>query len=199
MSISAPLAAFRFLFILATSSLFASPVLAIPIVQIIPSTTMPTIGQSFQVNLIGENFIDLYAYNFTLNFDPARIQAVSVDEGLLLSGAGTTFFIPGLIDNVIGSISFTGNTLIGSIPGAIGNGTLAVIGFDAIAEGMSPLSLADLLFLDSGLVNLITTPQESMVTVIAGSGNPIPEPATLPLVLMGIGAYAFLRQRRKQR
>lgn len=199
MSIATTLVTLRFLFALAASSLFTSQVLATPIVQVSPATAMATVGQAFQVNLIGEDFIDLYAYNFTLNFDPARIQVVSVDEGLLLASAGTTFFIPGVIDNVVGSISFTGNTLIGAIPGAIGNGTLAMIGFEAIAEGTSPLSLVDLLFLDSGLSDLVTTPQESMVTVIAGSGNPIPEPATLPLMLMGIGTYAFLRQRKKQR
>ncbi len=199
MSITTTLVTLRFLFALAASSLFTSQVLATPIVQVSPATAITTVGQAFQVNLIGEDFIDLYAYNFTLNFDPARIQVVSVDEGLLLASAGTTFFIPGVIDNVVGSISFIGNTLIGAIPGAIGNGTLAMIGFEAIAEGTSPLSLVDLLFLDSGLSNLVTTPQESMVTVIAGSGNPIPEPATLPLMLMGIGTYAFLRQRKKQR
>lgn len=199
MSITTTLVTLRFLFALAASSLFTSQVLATPIVQVSPATAITTVGQAFQVNLIGEDFIDLYAYNFTLNFDPTRIQVVSVDEGLLLASAGTTFFIPGVIDNVVGSISFIGNTLIGAIPGAIGNGTLAMIGFEAIAEGTSPLSLVDLLFLDSGLSNLVTTPQESMVTVIAGSGNPIPEPATLPLMLMGIGTYAFLRQRKKQR
>ncbi|MEQ1834862.1 MAG: cohesin domain-containing protein [Candidatus Nitrotoga sp.] len=199
MSIATTLVTLRFLFALAASSLFTSQVLATPIVQVSPATAITTVGQAFQVNLIGEDFIDLYAYNFTLNFDPTRIQVVSVDEGLLLASAGTTFFIPGVIDNVVGSISFIGNTLIGAIPGAIGNGTLAMIGFEAIAEGTSPLSLVDLLFLDSGLSNLVTTPQESMVTVIAGSGNPIPEPATLPLMLMGIGTYAFLRQRKKQR
>lgn len=196
MSISTPLITLRFLLALAASSLFASQVLATPIVRVSPSTTTLALGQAFQVSLIGEDFIDLYAYNFTLNFDPARIQAVSVDEGFLLASAGTTFFIPGVIDNVIGSISFTGNTLIGAIPGANGNGTLAIMGFEAIAEGSSPLSLADLLFLDSGLADLVTTPQESIVTVIADSGSPIPEPATLSLVLMGIGTYVFLRQRK---
>lgn len=199
MSIFTPRITRRFLFALVASWLFASQVLATPIIRVTPTTMVPTVGQAFQVDLIGEDFIDLYAYNFTLNFDPVRIQAVSVDEGLLLAGAGTTFFIPGIIDNIIGSISFTGNTLIGAIPGASGNGTLAIMGFKAVGEGTSPLSLVDLLFLDSGLSSLVTTRQESMVTVITGSGNPIPEPATLPLMLMGIWTYAFLRQRKKQR
>lgn len=196
MSVSTTLFKLRFLLALAASSIFASQVLATPIVRVSPSATTLAVGQAFQVNLIGEDFLDLYAYNFTLNFDPARIQAVSVEEGSLLASAGTTFFIPGVIDNFIGSISFTGNTLIGAITGANGNGTLAIMGFEAIAEGASPLSLADLLFLDSGLTDLVTTPQESRVTVIADSGSPIPEPATLSLVVMGIGTYFFLRRRR---
>lgn len=196
MSISAPRITRWFLFALAASSLFASQVLATPIIRVTPTTMVPTVGQAFQADLIGEDFIDLYAYNFTLNFDPARIQAVSVDEGLLLASAGTTFFIPGMIDNVIGSISFTGNTLIGAISGANGNGTLAIMGFEAIGEGPSPLSLSDLLFLDSELADLIPTPQESMVTVVADGESPIPEPATLPLVLIGIGTYAVLRKRK---
>lgn len=198
MSIS-PLISLRFFLILAASSLFASQVLAIPIVRVSPTTATPAVGQSFQVNLIGEDFIDLYAYNFTLSFNPARIQAVSVDEGLLLASAGTTFFIPGVIDNVSGSISFTGNTLIGAIPGASGSGTLATMGFEAIAEGLSPLSLFDLLFLDSEFADLTSAPQNSMVTVVADGGSPIPEPATLPLVFLGIGTYAVLRKRKKAR
>lgn len=196
MSISSSRITLRLLLALAASSLIASQVLATPVVRVSPATTTPTIGQSFQVNLLGEDFIDLYAYNFTLSFDPARLQAVSVDEGSLLVSAGATFFIPGVIDNINGNISFTGNTLMSAIPGANGNGTLAIMGFEAIAEGASPLSLADLLFLDSGLADLVVTPEESMVTVTSGSGGPIPEPASLPLVLMGIGTFLLLRPRK---
>lgn len=196
MSISSSLIPLRFLLALAASSLFASQALAIPVVRVSPSTTTPTVGQAFQVNLIGEDFIDLYAYNFTLSFDPARIRAVSVDEGSLLAGAGETYFIPGMIDNIIGSISFTGNTLIGAMSGANGNGTLAIMGFEAIGEGTSLLSLADLLFLDSGLADLAATPQDGRVTLTAGTGGFIPEPASLPLVLMGIGAYLYMRPKK---
>ena len=76
MSISLSLNTLRLLLALAASSLFANQVLATPVVRISPSTTTPIAGQAFQVNLIGEDFTDLYAYNFTLSFDPARIQAV---------------------------------------------------------------------------------------------------------------------------
>lgn len=153
------------------------------------------VGSVFEVTLIGEQFVDLYAYNFTLNFDQTHIHAVSVGEGLLLASAGTTLFIPGVIDNAVGSISFTGNTLLGAILGANGDGSLAIMGFEAISEGTSPLSLSDFLFLDSQLVDLAYSPQESMVTVVADGGSPIPEPATLPL-LMGFGTYATLRKRK---
>lgn len=197
MSLNTLLVPIRLWLVLAASLLIASPALATPIVRVVPSATMPAVGQAFQVNLFGEDFLDLYAYNVTLNFDPARIRAVSVGEGPLLASAGTTFFIPGDIDNVLGSISFTGNTLIGAIPGVSGSGILITLDFEAIAEGLSPLGLSDMLFLDSSFADLAPTPQDSAVTVVAGGGSPVPEPSTLPLVLLGMGAFAFHRQRRK--
>lgn len=197
MSLNALLVPIRFWLALAASLLIASPALATPVVRVAPSATMPIVGQAFQVNLIGEDFLELYAYNFTFNFDPARIRAVSVSEGPLLASAGTTFFIPGDIDNVLGSISFIGNSLIGAIPGVSGSGILATLDFEAIAEGLSPLSLPDMLFIDTGFADLAPTPQDSAVTVVAGGGSPVPEPSTLPLLLLGMGAYAFHRQRRK--
>lgn len=197
MSLKALFVPFRLSLVLAASLLLAGPALATPIVRVAPSAMTPTVGHAFQVDLVGEDFLDLYAYNFTLNFDPARIRAVSVSEGPLLASAGTTFFIPGDIDNVLGVVSFTGNTLIGAIPGVSGSGILATLDFEAIVEGLSPLSLSDLLFIDTGFADLAPTPQDSAVTVVAGGGSPVPEPATLPLVLLGMGAYAFHRQRRK--
>jgi hypothetical protein len=46
------------------------------------------------VNISGVT--DLYDFQFDLSFNPAVIQATSVLEGkFLLSGGGTTFFLPG--------------------------------------------------------------------------------------------------------
>jgi hypothetical protein len=197
MSLKALFVPIRLWLVLAASLLLTGTALATPIVRVAPSAMTPTVGHAFQVDLVGEDFLDLYAYNFTLNFDPARIRAVAVNEGPLLASVGTTFFIPGDIDNVLGVISFTGNTLIGAIPGVSGSGILITLDFEAIAEGLSPLGLSDMLFLDSSFADLAPTPQDSAVTVVAGGGSPVPEPSTLPLVLLGMGAFAFHRQRRK--
>lgn len=190
-SLKAPM---RLLLALATTVLVASNAYAAPNVRISPDTPMPTVGNPFEVSLIGEDFVDLYAYNFTLSFDPALIRAVSIAEGSLLASAGTTFFIPGEIDNTAGTVSFTGNTLLGPIAGATGNGTLAMLDFEAISEGTSPLTLSDLLFLDSGLVEIAILPRESRVTVVGDGGIPVPEPATLPLLLLSVGALLIVHK-----
>ena len=72
---------------------------------------------------------DLYAYQFDFLFGAATVSASSETEGSFLLGGGPTFFIPGAVDNVGGSVTATANTLISAISGVDGSGTLVVLQF----------------------------------------------------------------------
>jgi Cohesin domain len=158
-----------------------------------PTTTTKSVGDTFSVNVSGETLTDLYAYQFSVVYDPTVLQAIDITEGAFLSTAGTTFFIPGTIDNVAGLINFTGNTLIGAISGASGLGILASIDFKASADGLSGLSLQDVLFLDSNFNEITISASEGSVFVVKSDGN-VPEPPLLSLLFAGSAVLTFMKQ-----
>jgi adhesin HecA-like repeat protein len=128
--------------------------------------------------------VDLYAFEFELGFaDPLILSATGVTEGPFLPSGGTTVFVAGTIDNSQGTVSPTGDTLIGLIPGVSGTGTLATITFDALTIGSTNITLFDVALLDSSL-----TPIDSN-TVFRGRVeirvDIVPEPATGVLVATG--------------
>jgi hypothetical protein len=146
----------------------------------------PGVGTIFDVDIDVTGVTDLYAFQFDLSFNPAILSGDSVIEGTFLPSGGTTFFIPGAIDNVGGTITANADTLIGAIPGVTGDGTLAVFQFTALAPGTSPLSFANEILLDSSLndITASTTSQNGSVTISGISS--IPEPQTLTLLVTGL-------------
>jgi hypothetical protein len=137
-------AAFLF-WLLHTSYSFASTI------SIVGPAANPNIGDTFEVDVNATGITDLYAFQFDLTFDPTILEADSVTEGAFLPSGGTTFFIPGTIDNVGGDISANADTLIGAISGVTGDGTLAEFDFTALADGTSAISFANNILLDSSL------------------------------------------------
>jgi hypothetical protein len=145
-------------------------------------------GSTFvvQVNISGA--ADVYDFQFDLGFNPAVLQATSVVEGAFLPGGGATFFIPGTIDNIGGSVANNADTLIGAVPGVSGAGPLTLVLFDftALAPGTSALTISNVILLDSTLANLNFTTTDSSVTVTATT----PEPSSL--MLLGAGLFGIL-------
>ncbi len=194
-------------------TLSASPAEAAPILSVQPSATAVAQGETLSV-LIGIGLIDptsaddvsdLYAYQFGVSFDPSIFVVNSVTEGSFLGQAGQTFFIPGLVDNVGGTVTFNANTLLGASPGATGAGWLLGLELTALNPGISAIAITfDALngdaLLDSGL-NAIdeVTALGASVTVGGGSTTPpatVPEPSTLLLLGTG-GIAALVRSRQK--
>jgi len=69
-----------------------------------------------------------------------RVPPLSVAEGPFLKSAGTTSWLQPKIDNDKGTVSASAMLLPMIYPGgAVGNGTLATIFFEVIAEGKTPL------------------------------------------------------------
>jgi hypothetical protein len=168
--------------------LVSLPALALPVLSL---TTTQT-GDALQVEVLGTGMDDLYAYQFSLNFDPAVLQVSSVTEGPFLSTAGPTFFDGGTADNMTGLLSFVFDTLLGPAPGATGDGVLAVIDFQIEQlQVFTSLTFSDVLALDSQLSDLGAQGQDTRLYT--------PEPGVLALLLVGIALLAFTTGRSASR
>jgi hypothetical protein len=167
---------------------------AVPTLSISASANPAVQGTSLDLNLLISGISDLFGYQFTLNFNPAVLQATGVAEGSFLAGGGTTFSDPGTINNSVGSISFVAATLIGPLPGVSGSGSLAHISFNVTNVGSSLLSFSDALFLNSNLGDLTVTLQPLTLQTVAAA---VPEPASYLLFGAGLAGLAALRRRRQ--
>jgi hypothetical protein len=163
------------------------------ILSIQPPSTSVAAGATFPVDVNIANVSDLFAFAFDIGFTPGTLSAVSVTEGPFLGGGGTTFFLPGAIDNTSGTISFNADTLIGSIPGVSGSGTLAILDFTALSAGTSPINILNVSLLDSTLSPISSTTVNGNATVGAQA---VPEPSSMLLLATGL-LVAFGVARRK--
>jgi hypothetical protein len=165
------------------------------VLSIEPTSQTVSTGSVFNVDVNIANVSDLYGYQFDLNFNPSFASAVSSTEGSFLSKGGSTFFIPGINDNVHGVVSATADTLTSAVPGVSGSGTLAVFTFDAIKPGRSPISISGGTFLDSAFKAISTQSTGGSITVGTIRAPEI-EPASASAALMVLlGALAVWRGR----
>jgi hypothetical protein len=165
------------------------PAFADAVINISPPVSTPGVGSSFDVFVNIASVNDLYAFQFDISFNPAIISAVSITEDAFLPSGGTTFFIPGSIDNTAGTIAFTADSLIGPIPGVSGSGTLAEIQFQALGVGTSPIGLSNVTLLDSNFSDISFGTTDGIASPVATA---VPEPGTLLLFgtgLVGIGGF----------
>ena len=180
------------------SFLMAAALLALPGFASADSTasvqSVPPVVNVSDIVVVNVNIadaVDLYAFGFDLVFDPSVLAAQSATEGAFLATGGATFFLPGFIDNVGGSVTFNADSLIGAIPGVSGSGTLVTFDFLAIGSGISGLGLENTTFLDSSLSDLPVTLEGGTVSV-SGVSVRTPEPSTALLLIVSLLAVLFL-------
>jgi len=132
-----------------------------------PATSNVLLGDVFNLEVIGTGFPVTQGGGFTLDFDPAVLQANSVSiDGAVWNFVNDT----GSIDNGVGTVSAV---LVSAFTGVAGGDfTVAAIEFQAIAVGQSGInlsevaanlwasdgSLIDPTFDSSGLVNVAEVP-----------------------------------------
>ncbi len=176
--------------------LACSPLATAASVGIEPTQSTFSVGETFSLNIVASDVIDLYGFQFDIAFNPSILAAQSIAEGAFLSSGGATFFIPGTIDNVAGLISFNADTLIGEISGMSGSGILALLDFSAVGVGVSSINLSSPTLLDSNFQNITADIVAGSVQVQAQGGS-VPEPASLWLVVPGIGWLTANRRSRR--
>jgi hypothetical protein len=165
------------------------------VVSLQPTTSTISSGDTATVDVDISGVSDLYAYQFDVLFGAATVSATSESEGSFLLGGGTTFFIPGGVDNVGGSVTATANTLIGAISGVDGSGTLVVLDFTGLAPGTTSINLANVTLLDSNFNSIDFTTENASLTV-QGGVVPSPEPSGLLLFGAGLVSLAGLARRK---
>jgi general secretion pathway protein D len=149
-----------------------------------------TVDGTVDVNVQVADVQDLYGWQFDVAFDRAVVHALSVAEGDFLASGGSTVFIPGLIDNTGGTVSFTAGALVGQVPGVSGVGTLATLRFAGIALGTSPVTLSNVVLLDSASGEIAASVQNGSITI----ENVVPEPGTTTMLLVATAAFVAMRR-----
>jgi hypothetical protein len=165
----------------------------VPIVSIsLPSSVTVTAGSTFKVDVNISGVANLFAFQLDLGFSPTLVQAIDVTEGAFLPSGGLTYFVPGSIGS--GSFSSSGDALFGP-SGASGSGTLLQFDFKAIAAGTSPLTLSNILLLDTNFNLLNKTAVDGSVTITPA----ISTPESSVIVFLAAAAMFLLLSRRAWR
>ena len=150
-------------------------------------------GGTVDIDVLVSQITDLYAYQFSINFDASLLQVSNIAMGSFLSAGGTTFSDTGTVDNTAGTVTLSFNTLIGLLPGVSGSGTLLTLHMNTIGTGTSTLSFApaDTLFVDSNLATIGVTTVDSSVQVATA----VPEPQTYLMLVAGLAGLGLWRRR----
>ena len=160
--------------------------------QVFSASASPSpavVGSPLALSVLITGVTDLFAYQFSLAFNPLVLQVASVTEGAFLPTAGGTLFDGGVVNNALGTVILTNGVLTGPVPGANGGGVVARINFSVTRAGVSSLNFSDVLLIDSNLATLPVLISNGMVTAV-------PEPASYALFALGLAGLAAWRQRK---
>jgi len=135
------------LFLLTSSSTFVYSLQGTTTVSVIPSSVTASMGQNFSINVTILSVLDLYGWEFKLGWNVSLLDAVNVAEGSFLKAGGSTFFTYTV--NATDGYMIVDCSLLGTVPGVSGNGTLATITFYVKDVGECPLDLYDVILLNS--------------------------------------------------
>jgi hypothetical protein len=151
--------------------------IAAPVVLSLPEAAIDP-GETIDVNLAISTTEATRAIQFVIGFDPSVVRCESISEGTFYrdwaaAHSASTLVLPNpTCDNGSGKVTIMGITILGGEGGPSGEGIVAAIQFTGHAEGISSLTLSQVLVADDSMVSqaLETTLINGRVTV----GQPIP-------------------------
>jgi len=167
----------------------AEPVISAPFVTV-------GVGNTFTIPVLITGATALTSWQFDLAFDPTLVRANSVTEGPFLSssGAQSTLFVPGFIDNGGGHILGVTDLFTDISPPPSGGGVLANIEFTALAPGVSPLTFSNV-FLNLSGQGFSTVNGQITVTLANTAIPTLTEWGLMALILLiGIVSIYFLKR-----
>jgi hypothetical protein len=112
-----------------------------------------SVGQTFTINITVAEVADLWGWVFQLFYSSQSLNGTVLEEGPFLKTAGETFFWEvNFTDNYDATHGFVYAFchLTHVMPGANGNGTIAIITFKSMAPGTSVLHLTETKLKNSG-------------------------------------------------
>lgn len=170
-----------------------------PLLSPVPSSSkVKKTAKTFTVDIAGENLSDVGAFQVVLTFDSAVIKATSIVKTDFLGSSGREVACP---DPTITtqSVSLLCVTPGGTAKGVSGNGVLATVTFEPVAEGTSSLTLtaANLSNPQGGEITLSTADGQVRIT---GDDSPLfwilGGIAAGVAALVAVAAVALRRRRR---
>jgi hypothetical protein len=138
--------------ILLVCSFLVTMAAADPTMRVSEQPTGIAVGDTFTAKVTVDPMGgEIYAAQYDLRFNTTILEATEQMQGDFLSQGGVeTYTVLNTINNTLGKIEY-GETRLGNqetVGGATATGVLASITFEVIGEGVSTLSLSDVLFDD---------------------------------------------------
>lgn len=155
---------------------------------ILPGTTDTEVGQSFSLTVEGQGFpTAIVGGGFNLSFDPTVLRL----DGMTIPSSWEFFRSTGLLDPASGTVTDVSFNTFGN-PKA-GDFLAATLNFTAVGAGTSRVQLSPstpYVFADVDVNQVNPSFGSATVNVSA-----VPEPASLALLLAGVGVVAMTRRR----
>ena len=136
-----------------------------PVLFVNPTEVTVQVNESFNITVNVRNVFDLYGGEFRLDWNPKVLDLVKITEGNFLKSSGETLFQK-YVNKTTGK-SHIVFTLLGDVPGATGDGTLATFTFYGEMNGESSLYLYDTKLGDSDVHPIPHTVEGGHVKVCA--------------------------------
>ncbi len=192
----------RTILALASFALFmlAPRVEAAPVVSLGSATHV--VGDTFTISVSVRGAADLQAFQFDLSYNDAILSvlgytdAATAFDAAATAGGGvltglTGFSFAGLLSGVADSMS-------GASAGMTGDGVIVDIEFEAIAAGISTLTLSSVFlnFSDSGFDVANGEVCVNQAGATPCSNGAVPAPGTLALLALGLGLVTWFKERK---
>ena len=129
-----------------------------------PSTKLVGVGETFSLDLVANGVVDLFGYQFEVNYDPTKLSATGIFENSFFNTTGGV--PPGWnadCTTAPGTCKFAATKTAGA--GSNGTGALGRITFTALQAGVWPVTYANAILSDHNALPITSGTQNAVVTV----------------------------------